>query len=771
MFDFDEYTKEIDRLFGENRPKDAEQIMLTGLAEAREAHNAGFALQMLNELVGYYRSVSEKEHLREAIAEAVALAEELKEREKIANIAYATTLLNAATGHRSLGEYDLAEAKYAAVQSIYEKELAPGDMLYAGLYNNQSLLYQELGDYEKAYECQKKALAIVTDNNALFEIAVTDANLANTSVLLGRYDEAKEHAARSMAIFEKYNVADPHYCAAVSAVGMCLYHEGKYRSAYEMFKRGMDVVERSVGRNAQYERLKENADMCAEKLMTGMQLSKLYYETYGRKMIEEKFPEYADRIAVGLVGEGSDCFGFDDEQSADHDFGPDFCLWLADETYDAIGEALKAAYEELPKEFMGYTRTSTARGNGRRGVQRISDFYRRILGAADPESTDFRAMPDYALAAATNGEVFADPEGVFSGIREKLLKGYPEQILFLKLAEDAAGFSQTGQYNYPRMLKRGDRITADTMLSDCIRKTMILAHHMNRVYPPHDKWLLKSCENLPGGAKILAFVKRLHVSFAMEDAAALAHTAQVTEELGAYLAGQLYELDFISDTDSYLDAHTDELVRKASGAALSDKALVESIVKLEFSAFDKVKNTGGRASCQNDWPTFYVMRSSQYLTWNRTMLLQYLYDFSREFERGHNLITEKYGRMMESTAPAEYAAIEHRFEPLSDEKKRVIEQIVSVQMNMLESFAEEYPRLAGNARSFRTYEDNLFNTSYETYLRGELSTYSDKMLQLYGAYVVDIVRRGGNIARMTIENTGRLYGFEDLESFEKSADL
>ena len=42
--------------------------------------------------------------------------------------------------------------------------------------------------------------------------------------------------------------------------------------------------------------------------MNGMELAERYYETYGRPMLHEKYPEYETRIAVGLVGEGSECF-------------------------------------------------------------------------------------------------------------------------------------------------------------------------------------------------------------------------------------------------------------------------------------------------------------------------------------------------------------------------------------------------------------------------------------------------------------------------------
>ena len=73
--------------------------------------------------------------------------------------------------------------------------------------------------------------------------------------------------------------------------------------------------------------------------MNGMELAERYYETYGRPMLHEKYPEYETRIAVGLVGEGSECFGFDDRISRDHDFGPAFCLWLEKKDYQEIGRA------------------------------------------------------------------------------------------------------------------------------------------------------------------------------------------------------------------------------------------------------------------------------------------------------------------------------------------------------------------------------------------------------------------------------------------------
>lgn len=225
------------------------------------------------------------------------------------------------------------------------------------------------------------------------------------------------------------------------------------------------------------------------------------------------------------------------------------------------------------------------------------------------------------------------------------------------------------------------------------------------------------------------------------------------------------ELELIKGAGHGFDGDDSKFARRKSIDFILEtyrKDLVERIVIAEFEAFNLVKNEGGRASCQNDFATFSVMRKSQYLTWTRQMLEQYLSDFVFALNSGRNMITEKYGLMMESTAPAEFEKIKHMLPQLNDEKKNIIEGIVQIQVAMMESFSAEHADVASRARVIHTSEDGEYNTSYETYLRGELSTYSDEMLMLYGRYVVEAARNGKNIAEMTIGNTAILYGFDGI---------
>lgn len=200
---------------------------------------------------------------------------------------------------------------------------------------------------------------------------------------------------------------------------------------------------------------------------------------------------------------------------------------------------------------------------------------------------------------------------------------------------------------------------------------------------------------------------------------------------------------------------------------MTREELIEDIVKLEWRMFDKVQNEGGRADCQDNWNTFNIMRSSQYMAWDEALLESYHRDLKEAEQAGINLIEYKYGYMMESTAPDSFENIKDRLPECTPQRRAVIDEITSLQVGWMEEFAAEYPKLAGNARSIHTSEDSEWNTSAETYLRGELMTYSEGTLLLYGRFVARLAGEGENLNRMIMENTVHLYGYDSLEDAER----
>ncbi|MDE7429575.1 MAG: DUF4037 domain-containing protein, partial [Lachnospiraceae bacterium] len=239
--------------------------------------------------------------------------------------------------------------------------------------------------------------------------------------------------------------------------------------------------------------------------MKGLELSKKYYETYGQSMIENGFPEIAEQTAAGLVGYGSECLGFDDEISRDHDYGPSFCVWLPQEIYAQYGEKMQAAYDALPKEFMGFSgRVEEEQGKGRVGVLCLEAFYREILGYNGMPHTEaeWLSIPEEALTTAVNGRVFEDRLGRFSEIRESLLQYYPETVWRRKLADALARAAQAGQYNYARAMKRGERIAAEIALTEFVKEAMHLVYLLNRKYAPFYKWMHRGLQELAVGSEI-----------------------------------------------------------------------------------------------------------------------------------------------------------------------------------------------------------------------------------------------------------------------------
>ena len=234
--------------------------------------------------------------------------------------------------------------------------------------------------------------------------------------------------------------------------------------------------------------------------MKGLELSEKFYTEYGIPMLKG-MPELEGLIAVGLCGSGSECFGYDDEVSKDHDFEPGFCIFIPGEDIVSRKEEfqLERAYAKLPREFMGYKRSiANPVGGNRHGVIRISDFFENKVGLREgtPSLMDWFYIPEYALCEATNGRIFADSYGEITRIREMLSK-MPSDVRLKKLAGNLLIMGQAGQYNYPRCVQRSDGGAAQLAVFEFVKSAMNVIFLLNNTYMPYYKWSFRALSELP----------------------------------------------------------------------------------------------------------------------------------------------------------------------------------------------------------------------------------------------------------------------------------
>lgn len=194
--------------------------------------------------------------------------------------------------------------------------------------------------------------------------------------------------------------------------------------------------------------------------------------------------------------------------------------------------------------------------------------------------------------------------------------------------------------------------------------------------------------------------------------------------------------------------------------------LIFDIAQTEWELFQQVYNTGGRASCQDDPDTFFKMRMSQWMVYSDEVLYSYLEDCRQAAAEGRNMVFEKYGRMMESTFPEEYEEIKGHLPDVSD-KTDIVEKIVKINLEWDADMLREYPNLRGRGRVLTTAEDGIMaGSSMESYLRGELLSYSMHTLELICRETMEAYEKGESLLKQTIANETLFYGYSSLEEAE-----
>ena len=195
---------------------------------------------------------------------------------------------------------------------------------------------------------------------------------------------------------------------------------------------------------------------------------------------------------------------------------------------------------------------------------------------------------------------------------------------------------------------------------------------------------------------------------------------------------------------------------------MEKEKLIDEILEEEWNYFSNLNNIGGRADCQDNREDFIIMRKAQWLTFNEETLLSYLEDLNSK----NNPLFQKYGQMMKYNSPKEYEKIKNLLEQPSSQKLDLVEKIMEIYMKWEEEFFKAYPIFSSMGRPLYSKQDDDEDTSIETYLRGELLSYSEKTLALYLKYILEMKNKNINLAVKNMDNLASMQGFENSQDVE-----
>lgn len=538
----------------------------------KTAQSNPLQLSILNELMGFYRSRGEHTKNQPIINRALNLADSMHlagtEAGTTTLINAATSLRAAGSYDRAEEIYSQAIKESSKTLKPNDRKLAALHNNLSMLYSETGNTSEAIEELNQALEILQNTS---TDPDHDIDIAATHTNIAlamlqecphpntSTNSKSATLESAFKHASTSVRMYVAGNNEDqPHYASALAGFAQVQCARGEYAQAAESYSKALDLIAKCYGKDSesyaitaenlqhtrklaekvtasgaanaiQYDSEKSQATDEQQpesnktiksiktvktennpKIKTGMQLAQSYWQTYGKSLLDQpKFAKYKNRIVAGLVGHGSECYGFDDEISRDHDFGPGFCLWLTDEDYAEIGEDLQDAYDALPQEYAGFdSRNETPRAKScesskRVGVFSISEFFENLTGFPTAPTANephlWLSLDESTLAAATNGKIFADPLGKFSKTRQNF-KLMPDDVRISLISRRLGMISQAGQYNFPRMIARKDASAAWLSINEFVRATASLVFLLNNPvtagYLPYYKWQFAALRKL-----------------------------------------------------------------------------------------------------------------------------------------------------------------------------------------------------------------------------------------------------------------------------------
>ena len=706
--------KKFDEFLKNNKIKEAKEFIEDELNKAIIKSDTSLIITILNEIIGFYRDLGLADDSYKFACSLEKLIGACDNKAKF--ISY----INIGNSYRQSHHYDMAHNAFNNALGLYNEDFNL-TIEYAALFNNLGLLYQEEEKYKEAIDSFNKALKM--SNNSI-KNATTFVNLTECYIGLNDLNLAFLYINKAKEIFEK-NLDDFHIMGYYKTMAHLYLLKNEYELSEEYYLKALAKIDRFTGRGNLYFEIVSELDLVLKKLnknrLSGLELSFNYYNDFKDILFKDIDKNTLNNITIGLFGLGSECYNADDYISEDHDFNPGFIVLVEDNISKSEFDKLKNNYQLLPKEYNRFYIRDILSNHG---CHYVSDYLFEFLGIED-----FNHLTMQNKSLLTNGKIFYLGENsTFYNLRKKTINKSLDDYL-IDVSLKALEISQY-PYNLKRSKDRGDINTYNILKNHLIDKIIEYYYVYNHKYLPHDKLVLKLMTD-NNYKEIINNIINDNIEY---------------DRINKLVINNLYDLFIIDNkkNNSIFD-YKNEIVKYVKDY-LFKQNIIPKIIDIEWEMFTSLNNIGGRAECQNNRPMFNLMRKAQYFAWDNELLSSYYNDLTKALNNNYNLLWIKYGFMEETIDKKHYNLIKNNLPALSKKMINLREAIVLVQLEMLDEYSKNND--ISKMRTIYTSTDKYNNASYETYLRGELSSYSENTLYLYAKYITNLSKCNQNIVKL-----------------------
>lgn len=724
-----EFYKNVKKIYELNDVTNSKNFLEKSLFEAINNKDTSLIIAILNEMIGFFRDITDYE---EGLKYTKSLINIIS-RHSMDNYSLFICYINIGNFFRASLNKEEAIKYFDNAIKIYNENNINDKTNLAALYNNYALLYND--DVEKSLFYLTKALELIKESNDPIKLATTYVNIGLNYLNIDS-NKTLDCIKNAREIF-KDNLNDFHISGYYNLCAKYYNKEEDYIMAKEYYHKSLIHLQKTVGKNEVYNFTLKELYKVYDILgipyhKRGLLLSKEYYLSIEDKLLDNIPKRLYKNICIGLFGLGSECYKLDDIISEDHDFEPNIIILVDDNVSNEDYNIILNSYNKLEKEYDRYFIS----GLDKHGIHYVNEYLHNYLGVIDLNN-----ISNESASVITNGEIFYGNNSFVklrNELKNKLKYKFIPELIYKSLEINQIF------YNLDRLEKRNDNLTISLLNNRLLDYILDLTYIENLLYKPHDKLAIKYISSKKNN-HLLWIYNVINKQYKL-----------VEEDIINYILDLFSKYNIIKNRYSnYIEDYKEELLNYIDKYNINIK-LINEIVEYEWNMFTNLKNIGKRANCQDNYTYFKLMRESQYFTWNTETLTSYLSDLKIAKENNYSLLELKYAFMEENIDIDLFNSFKDRLPKISNERKNIQEEIIKLQVSHMEEYSKIYPNVTSNMRNIYSVLDTEDSVSYETYLRGELSTYSEKTLYNYGRMLAQYELEDKNYVEVIINFTNLL---------------